>query len=372
MTEYIEDRYPRVVVTLNMELPFYAQMFYSVPNEVSTRVPTAGTNGKQRWFNPEFMDSITDKHKLGVTLHEVLHDILGHSLRRGTRDPKIWNIACDCVDNEIITKPTKDGGAGLTIPDGGILMPEYFGMTEEEIYEDLLRNPHKMPQGDTPQDVEDFPGSTEEMHEANEQRKANVLSAAATARKFETLPAWAEALVAEILVPREKWHEHLRRYFLQHAWNDYDYQRLNRRELMRSNLIAPSLYSERMRHLVIGMDESGSCSERMLENFSAHLNDILREVKPELTTVLHFDTEVSDKVDEYTEADYPVVLHRHAGGGTSFVDVCQRAEELGADALLVFTDMEGDFPAGCTVPVIWCRTEKHAAPFGETIDIEVE
>ena len=72
--------------------------------------------------------------------------------------------------------------------------------------------------------------------------------------------------------------------------------------------------------------------------------------------------------------DLPIQLRRVCGGGTSFVDVCAEAEKLNADVLLVLTDMYGSFPEQCSVPTIWCSTEKSetTVPFGEVVHVECE
>jgi predicted metal-dependent peptidase len=63
------------------------------------------------------------------------------------------------------------------------------------------------------------------------------------------------------------------------------------------------------------------------------------------------------------------------GGGTSFVPVFKKVEELGiTPALLIyFTDGYGTFPdEPPPYPVIWVMTEDVTPPFGEVVKVEMD
>jgi predicted metal-dependent peptidase len=56
---------------------------------------TAATNGKSFFWNPQF---VVDKSRIGLRLlvyHEAAHAIFMHPSRRGSRHPRLWNIAVD-------------------------------------------------------------------------------------------------------------------------------------------------------------------------------------------------------------------------------------------------------------------------------------
>ena len=61
----------------------------------------AATNGKEIIFNPEMVKPWSFAETVFVVMHEVLHVVLLHHLRRGNRDPKKWNYAGDYVINWI-------------------------------------------------------------------------------------------------------------------------------------------------------------------------------------------------------------------------------------------------------------------------------
>jgi predicted metal-dependent peptidase len=57
-----------------------------------------------------------------------MHIANGHNLRRGSRDPHLWNVACDYAINPLILK------GKMILPAGGLNNPAYAGMSAEEIY----------------------------------------------------------------------------------------------------------------------------------------------------------------------------------------------------------------------------------------------
>jgi predicted metal-dependent peptidase len=64
-----------------------------------SKCPTMQTNGRTMQYNPEFVDRLSLSAVKCVVLHEVAHCINQHHVRRGNRNPKGWNIACDLAIN---------------------------------------------------------------------------------------------------------------------------------------------------------------------------------------------------------------------------------------------------------------------------------
>lgn len=112
-------------------------------------VKTAATDGKHIFFNPKFYNSLTRSKRRGLILHEVLHNVAGDPWRRGTRDPKKWNIATDYANNILVL------GCGEKLPDEGLINFKYRGWSAERIYDELFNQPE--PDGPGP-DVGDCPG----------------------------------------------------------------------------------------------------------------------------------------------------------------------------------------------------------------------
>jgi predicted metal-dependent peptidase len=74
----------------------------------------------------------------GLFAHEYAHVLGKHGERRGLREPKLWNIACDLSINCMLLD------AGMKLPEDGMfpdLLDVPHGLEPAEYYELLLKNP---------------------------------------------------------------------------------------------------------------------------------------------------------------------------------------------------------------------------------------
>jgi predicted metal-dependent peptidase len=129
---------------------FYGVLVSNVEPVKSRQFPTMATNGKQHFYNPEFVDGLTQVELEGVQVHETEHDARHHSTRRGYRDHEKWNIACDYAINIDLVDE------GWTLPKCALIDPKYRGMSAEDIYRtrelDEQRNQPKPPEPEQPED----------------------------------------------------------------------------------------------------------------------------------------------------------------------------------------------------------------------------
>jgi len=72
------------------------------------------------------LDTLTHQEIVGVQVHEVLHVVFKHHLRRGKRDKHYWNCAGDYIINAV----AKEGG--FILPEGALFNPDYAGMSTEK------------------------------------------------------------------------------------------------------------------------------------------------------------------------------------------------------------------------------------------------
>src|SRR5436190_20366161 len=78
---------------------FYAVLISQVEPVITTDFPTAATNGKQHFWNPDFIEELDQDELIGTQVHESEHDARHHGTRRNGRDPWEWNIAGDLSIN---------------------------------------------------------------------------------------------------------------------------------------------------------------------------------------------------------------------------------------------------------------------------------
>ncbi|MEO1005988.1 MAG: hypothetical protein AAFW67_09085, partial [Cyanobacteria bacterium J06638_38] len=125
------------LLRLRMRSPFFATLALFAKFIPTQTISTAATDGKDIFYNSNFLQSLTTPQQDGLLLHEVLHAALLHVLRRGVRDKQTWNIAADIVVNGIIYQQ-----GCWELPEGGIRDTQLEHLSVEEIYE-LLQQQDK-------------------------------------------------------------------------------------------------------------------------------------------------------------------------------------------------------------------------------------
>ena len=83
---------------------FLTSLLYSLKLVWADDIPTAGTNGILLKINPKFFYELSKEERLFVILHELWHVAKLHSIRRESRDCRLWNIACDYHINNLLLK----------------------------------------------------------------------------------------------------------------------------------------------------------------------------------------------------------------------------------------------------------------------------
>jgi predicted metal-dependent peptidase len=79
--------------------PLIFGLMYPVEHVATLNMPTAATDGKRYYWNPKF---VLKQSKIGLRIicgHEAWHALYMHPQRRGSRLPKLWNIAVDYIVN---------------------------------------------------------------------------------------------------------------------------------------------------------------------------------------------------------------------------------------------------------------------------------
>lgn len=141
--EYIRRKVKYVKSWLGINTPFYAKLLANTTISGSFDIgETMATNGRAIYYHPDFVLEQSVSALAFVISHELMHCIGLHHLTRGSRDPELWNVACDYAINPILHNER-----GLDWPvDGngekmGLYKAEYAGMSAEAIYDDLMKQP---------------------------------------------------------------------------------------------------------------------------------------------------------------------------------------------------------------------------------------
>lgn len=333
-------------------------------------IPTLAVDGKHIFYNPDFVLTLPHNLVMSAIVHEIGHCMFDHIVRRGGRDPKLWNHAGDYVINDVI----KD--AGFDLGPGWLWNAKYKDMSAEHIYDLLKQEQDKNGGGEGPPgealcEIRDASQSQAEMQETHMEWKIAISQAMDGAKKHGAVPKGMERFIEDVSQPKVNWREVLQRFINQVCKDDYVWSRPNRRYLAHG-LYMPSLYSERMGEIAVVIDTSGSIDQPTLNAFGAEIQAIVASSRPTKTRVIYCDAAVNH-VDEFTPDD-SLEFKMHGGGGTDFRPPFKLIED-GEDrpvALVYLTDMYGTFPAAPPdFPVLWCATSDVVGPFGDTLKIEL-
>ncbi|SLN18045.1 vWA domain-containing protein [Roseisalinus antarcticus] len=123
--------------------------------------------------------------------------------------------------------------------------------------------------------------------------------------------------------------------------------------------------------IALAIDASGSIDDARLALFWGEVTGIARRMRAELHLMVFDDqVRVRDRVDPtQTRLSLPELPR---GGGTDFRPVVAEALGLGAAALVILTDLEGDpGPAPSGLPVIWALPDagRRTPPYGRILDL---
>lgn len=385
-----------VKTAMLLHCPFFASIMLdhmtvqvgTFPSVFGNRTPTAATDGKNIWFDEEFFKKMRLPERVFVMCHEIAHAMWMHMARAKQYidtgfDGKDfnagrWNRAGDYVINDMLVN-CKIG----RMPDMALHDPLKYTseMMADEVYRLLEDDPND---GDGPGAGD---GGSLDHHipaasdTTDAEMKRVVASAADAAKAQGKLPADLERFVEQVLDPKVKWTELLRKSMQRCAGREsVTYTRPHRRRLISQGLILPSYTGYAAGDIVFIMDTSGSMQQKEMAQGLGECDAILQDCMPKSVTLLGCDARINSVHYLYqgdSLADNPPPLG--GGGGTSFKPPFEWLDEHGHNPATVvyFTDMYGDFPEDPGYPVIWCSTtnpadlgDHYTAPFGETIHVE--
>lgn len=366
--------------------PFYASILLKRELMPCESIPTAAIDARgQIRYNPKWLLSMTRPEVEFLLAHECMHYMFTHLLRKGHRDPMLWNYACDAVINEML-KACQLG----QMPKGGVEWPGAEQMSAEEVYDMLPEKPDlpKRPggsgdgegpgeQGDEPlwgigEDLDDSVKLDEAARaEIEAEARVEMREAINTAKRVGKLPAPLKRMVDKLLEVKTPWYEKMFRFFTRASDNDYSYNVFDRRFLHISTYL-PWFDGQGLNKAVIINDVSGSISTDEQNEFGGHFNRILETCQPAELYCVYVHTQVC-KVDMFTPDDFPVMFECDESGGTDMTAGIKWVVENhpDADCIVVLTDGYTPFGNDCGIPTFWAITSDKVAPWGETVKLEI-
>ena len=375
------------LLRLRMKSPFFGTLAMFVRFIASSNISTAATDGRDVFFNPEFLNSLPRAQRDGLLLHEILHAALLHPSRLREREPELWNIAADIIVNGMVLSES-----GLELPPGGLRDEKLEHLSVEEVYEILqsagtypgqLANPDLLAVAagdvlrctatqscDTPQERLrqrlDHDRTQESIaHWVQALQQAAAVAKASTAGK---IPVGVDRELESISSPQLDWRSYLWRYLVQ---TPTDFEGFDRRFIGRG-LYLEALEGESVRvHLAI--DTSGSVSAKTLGLFISEVRGIISAYSHLKCDLYYADCDLYGPYSLTFDSPVPTP---QGGGGTSFVPFFDRVadccDEHSPAICIYLTDGYGEFPIDRpVVPTLWVVTpgglDLGSFPFGEAI-----
>jgi predicted metal-dependent peptidase len=331
--------------------PFMGRVLLGTPlvEDNPRRTPTLATDGRTIWFNREFCEARNEAQRCGLWVHECLHILLGHNVRRGAREQSKWNRACDYEVNQYVL------AAGYALPPSCLYDPKYDGMDAETIYELLPDDPCYC--GCAVMDMTGENGrplTPEEMKAVRE--SVEKLQAAS---RWGNMPDVLERALERAIRPRYTAADRIAQWLDPLLIEAEDWTRPHRDY---PDEYLPSRQIERRGHIAVAIDTSGSINDSQLKQFVDECGGVLERAGR--ITVIYADAAVASVVECTSLSDLELAKPK-GGGGTDFCPALARAASLEDVAGCVYlTDGAGTFPASCAVPVLWVLTTDCAVPFG--------
>jgi len=319
--------------------------------------PTAATDGRHFYYNTLFIEKLPPKQLEFLVGHEVLHAVYDHMGRRGDRDPRMFNVANDFAVNADLVDQ-KVGERINVVP--MLYDPKYRGMSSEEIYDDLMKNVKKISMdqlvemlldehldgngsGDGDGDEEDENGrprmSEEERQQVRDEIREAVLNAAQQAGAGN-LPAGVKRLIKDLTESVIDWRTLLEQQLQSTIKSDFTWVKPSRRG-WHMDAIMPGMLPGTQIDVFIGIDTSGSISERDIKDFLSEIKGIMESYDEYKIHVVTWDTEVYNHEiftsDNLTDIE---TYEPAGGGGTDPMCVWEflKQNEIEPKKLIMFTD----------------------------------
>lgn len=345
---------------------------------------TAATDGRDEWYNSDFVDTLIDAELRALIIHECKHKMYKHLITWAWVADKyghdLTNQAMDYVINLEIVDENPDDFCKL--PACALLDVKYRGMTTAQVANALHQDQKQQkkdgnsnPTGSgTPDnksggmDDHDWDGA-KEMTQAEQADLAKEIDEAMRqgALAASKMGKGGNTDFGDLLKPQVDWREALREFITSTcAGSDYQSWRQPHRKYLGHEMYMPIGISERVEELVLAIDTSGSIGRRVLTKFMSEVKSVCDVVKPDRVRILYWgSTVVADEV--YEAHDIPNIVKSTkpvGGGGTDATCVpdYMRANKIKPQATVMLTDghVWGSWGTW-DCPLLWCVIDNKSA-----------
>lgn len=357
----------------------YSSVLMLGKSEVRDDIPTACTNGRDKLYGREFVESLSDAELSALVLHENLHMVFQQLWvwkKLWQEDAQLANQAADYVINILIKDIEKQDSSLVKLPASGLYSERFRGMDTKQVF-DLLKKDKEGGKGSGGECMDEHEWgavSPEEMEELGKEIDQALRQGALLAGKMGGEQSRA---LGDLTNPQVDWREQMREFMsaVAQGKDDSTWRKPNRRWVAQ-DIYLPSSISESMESLVVFVDTSGSIFGPVLDAFMSEVRGICEHVKPQLLHFIEVDASVQSH-EIYDETTLHLIEQKRelkGGGGTDMRVVFNYLEEhkIQPAAVIGLTDGYTPWPESIAFPTLWAITDRSiTAPVGSSIHIKV-
>jgi len=338
---------------------------------------TAATDGRKFYYNTDFINAMSVGNMMFLFCHELLHAAYDH-VGRTTRahNPKLANIAMDYVVNADLIKH----GLGTKI-DPCLYDRKYDGWSWEQVYDDLRQNvkevtidelaemlldEHLESKGSGNGDGEgdgnnDSKGkgrpSIDEKDRQNikDEIKEALLAAHAATGGAGNLPSGLKRIIGDLTEPKINWKDFINQQIQSTVKNDYTYA-VPARKNFANGFSLPSMKKDEAIDVCVGIDTSGSISNKQLKEFVSEVAGIMGTYDDYKVRLWCFDTHTYAHAEFDPSNGHEINDYEAPGGGGTNFDVnwqYMKDNDIEPKLFIMFTDGE---PYGSWGDENYCET----------------
>lgn len=375
--------------------PFYGNLLLHLGFSLA-KCGTAATNMVKVYFDPEFVEELSDNELDFVLMHEVLHCALQHCLRGREKNTFFFNLACDIVVNSNIMQSI--GAQSFIIAGEEVVHKAPDGMegwhyTAEDVY-DMLMGKYQALVSEVEYVLDkvrvDYGVGFDE-HELwktipldttlSEEWKKHLIDAVQNITNSHVPPQARDLIEDFNRKSKLDWREVLHD-FIKVINDNYDYFFVPPdKRFSYSDFFLPSFSESDAYNMVEDLwfvaDTSGSVSSEMLTAAIYEIKSAIGQFEHLSAKLSYFDTSITEPVlfdSVKTLEEIPPM----GGGGTDFFCIFNYMKEYMSDdlpvAVIILTDGYAIYPdeeAAMGVPVLWIISNNNEkAPWGTSILID--
>lgn len=365
-----EQKLAKVMLDLRLLFPFYSAVYEYTEKIESNKIDTMGVSANKIFYNKEFVEKLHYDELLFVNLHELCHIALKHVLRRGDRQPQIWNIVNDLYVNALLNREIEYNSAyrKVRLPSSALFSKKINidSDSSEELYNIFIKQYEEQKDDNSEYIVFDLRGdkitvsknyrydltngvdgceddSQSDVTEVNIDRILR--EAAVRCKLYGNNSSSLEEVVNKLLKSRLNWKRVVRKHLVDIKSKDLTFSKPDKR-MYYQEAIYPGNdgIKKGLENIYIAIDTSGSVSREQLSTFYYQIKKLLDSYNVE-ATVIQFDSEIRkiDKLSKVGNTD----INIHGRGGTVLEPVFNYLSKLKSsykpNLLVVFTDGYFDY-----------------------------